>query len=149
MGKGAGKGGSRRGQTAANIARHSTQCTICKHPQKQEIEARYLAFVSVLHVADEFKVSDDAVLRHADYFGLSDQRVSDTEKVLKNVIARGFAQHKEIAPTIAMAAVQELNKMQGKLKAPETHPNDVARNKREELKRWFEEQGILESHANN
>src|SRR5207248_11041189 len=41
--------------------------------------------------------------------------------------ARGFAQHKDISPSIAIAAVQELHKITGKHKAPETNPADVAR----------------------
>jgi hypothetical protein len=108
---------------AANIARHSTQCAVCNHKQKGEIERRYMIFVPVTHVADEFGLSDDSIYRHAEYFGLDDQRAGDTEKVLKNVIARGFSQHKNIDPRVALSAVQELNKMQGKHQEPMPNQN--------------------------
>ena len=37
-------------------------------------------FKAVLHVANEFDVSDDSVQRHAAYFGLDEESAGDTEK---------------------------------------------------------------------
>lgn len=120
--KKAAKKPARRKKESGNTGRHSTQCTVCNHKDKEEIEARYLGFEPVVHVANEFGVSNYAIDRHAEFFGLDEQRASDTEKVLRNVIARGFAPHKTIDPKIAMAAVQELNRMHGKRQ--EDKPNE-------------------------
>jgi hypothetical protein len=138
------------GKIEKSGGRHAGKCLVCNHANKQEIEVAYLLFESVPKIAERFEVADDSIYRHAEFFGLDDQRAGDTKKVLQNVIARGFAQSKNIDPRVALGAVQELNKIEGKHKAPETHPADVERaegQKREALREWFEQQGILTSDA--
>src|SRR5437868_6719658 len=91
-----------RGKSTSRPRQHVALCQVCKHEQREEIERRYSQFESAPKLAAIFDVSDDSIYRHAEYFGLDELRVADTERVLKNVIARGFAQNKTISPQIAI-----------------------------------------------
>lgn len=132
MGKREGKAGGRkgaanRGKTSASRAKHSGKCVVCNHLTHNEIEAAYLNFTPTAQIAETFAVSADSIQRHAQFMGLDDARVSDTEKVLKTIIARGFSQVRKVEGKLLLEALKELNKITGKHKEPAKNPETAAR----------------------
>jgi hypothetical protein len=135
----------RRGKTESNTARHATQCTICKHAQKLEIEAEYKGFAAVPQVAEKYGVSDDSIYRHVEYFGLDAERMNDTEAVLKSIIARGYAQVKTIDSRLLIESIKELNRVQGKRQEEKPNENLTPDQKREKVRGWLKDAGMLQA----
>ena len=127
-----------RGKTKPRPAQHRAICAVCNHPQKEDIERRYLAFETCEKLAAEFGLSDDSISRHGLYFGLDERRVGDTEKVLRAIIGKGLRQLKTVPPSLLADSIKELNRITGRHKEPAKNPNDL-----EEAKR------ILEWHRQN
>lgn len=129
MGKGekAGRKGENRGKKAKSRALHAGKCAVCKHLLKQEIEAEYLGFIPTARIAEGFNVSADSIQRHAQFIGLDENRAADTERVLKNIVARGFTQIKKVEGRLFIEALKELNKITGKHKEPAKNPETAAR----------------------
>lgn len=130
--KGAKKAGGRkpaenRGKMAKSRALHAGKCAICNHPQQKEIEAAYVDFIPTARIAEGFAVSADSIQRHSQFAGLDEARAADTEKVLKNIIARGFTQIKKVDGKLLIGALKELNKITGKHKEPAKNPETAAR----------------------
>jgi hypothetical protein len=65
-----------RTKSAKPKAAHTSQCTICKHPLVNEIEAAYVAFNPLGKVGQMYGVSRQAILRHAEHFGWNEQRAA-------------------------------------------------------------------------
>ena len=127
-----------RGKTKPRPAQHRAICLVCNHPQKEDIERRYLAFETCEKLAAEFGLSDDSISRHGRYFGLDERRVGDTEKVLRAIIGKGLRQLKTVPPSLLADSIKELNRITGRHKEPAKNPNDL-----EEAKR------ILDWHRQN
>lgn len=133
-----GKGASKRkpvvtnrNKTATAGSRHAGKCTVCKSTLRQEIEAAYLTFIPLPKIGETFGLSQQAILRHAQYVGLDEQRVSDTERVLKSIVARGFSQIKKIEGKLFIEALKELNKITGKHQAARENDADRERKRRQ------------------
>lgn len=60
--------------TKPSIFEHQKHCTICKHPQRKEIERRYHQGYSANMTATEFKVGRRSLDTHVIAFGLADKR---------------------------------------------------------------------------
>src|SRR5947209_18677885 len=119
-----------RGKTKPRPAQHRAICAVCNHPQKEEIERRYLAFETCEKLAAEFGLSDDSIGRHGRYFGLDERRVGDTEKVLRAIIGKGLRQLKTVPPSLLADSIRELNRITGRHKEPAKNPNDLEKAKR-------------------
>src|SRR5438270_11929614 len=114
-----------RGKTKPRPAQHRAICAVCNHPQKEDIERRYLAFETCEKLAAEFGLSDDSISRHGHYFGLDERRVGDTEKVLRAIIGKGLRQLKIVPPSLLADCIKELNRITGRHKEPAKNPNDL------------------------
>src|SRR5205085_5353106 len=119
-----------RGKTKPRPAQHRAICAVCNHPQKEDIERRYLAFETCEKLAAEFGLSDDSISRHGLYFGLDERRVGDTEKVLRAIIGKGLRQLKTVPPSLLADSIKELNRITGRHKEPAKNPNDLEEAKR-------------------
>jgi len=119
-----------RGKIKPRPAQHRAICLVCNHPQKEDIERRYLAFETCEKLAAEFGLSDDSISRHGLYFGLDERRVGDTEKVLRAIIGKGLRQLKTVPPSLLADSIKELNRITGKHKEPAKNPNDLEEAKR-------------------
>ena len=117
------KGAARRENSDANARRHSSQCTVCNHKDRQEIEQCYLNFEPVLHVANNFGVSNNAIDRHSEFFGLDVERAADTKKLLRSIAARGFSQLQKVDSKLLIESIKELNRMEGKRQDPKPNEN--------------------------
>jgi DNA phosphorothioation-dependent restriction protein DptG len=93
-----------------------------------------MAFQSPEKVVQEFGVSRMALTRHATYFGLDVERVSDTGKVLRHVLALGLSQIKKVDSKLFLGVIKELNKITGLHKLPEQNPADIER--AEDNRKW-------------
>src|SRR5437763_9457103 len=123
-----------RGKIKPRPAQHRAICVVCNHPQKEDIERRYLAFETCEKLAAEFGLSDDSISRHGLYFGLDERRVGDTEKVLRAIIGKGLRQLKTVPPSLLADSIKELNRITGRHKEPAKNPTDIEKAK--EILEW-------------
>ena len=88
---------ARRGGTAAkpriapesSIERHARKCQICRHPDRETIEAAFLRWDSPATTAFQFELGDKHVVyRHARATGLDLQHRHNLRVALENVIER-------------------------------------------------------------
>jgi hypothetical protein len=71
----------------SSLRRHASHCTICKHPERDEIEREYLAWKSPAKIADDFKLGDrSAVYRHAEALNLKSRRAQNLRAALECII---------------------------------------------------------------
>ncbi len=93
-----------------NQTRHEQGgCTVCKHPQRQEIERAFCDWGSATRIAEEYGLSRDAVYRHATAFGLFEKRGANIRKALEHLIER--ADGVEVNAAAVVAAVQAYAKI--------------------------------------
>jgi hypothetical protein len=57
-----------------NLGRHEAQCYICRHPQRQGIEEKWIDWCSAYQIAKEHGVSHDSMYRHAHALDLFSKR---------------------------------------------------------------------------
>lgn len=79
----------------AAIDRHKRKCTICRHPEREEIEQDYLNWRSPEQIARDFGLGDhSSVYRHIRATGLRHKRLSPVRAALESIIERaGDAKH--------------------------------------------------------
>jgi hypothetical protein len=133
-GKRPAKRATTRGRNAPRPKQHAALCGVCKHGQREEIERRFILFEPIPLLAEGFGLSDDSIYRHAEYFGLDVERVSDTGKVLRHVLALGLSQIKKVDSKLFLGVIKELNKITGLHKLPEQNPADIER--AEDNRKW-------------
>lgn len=125
--------GQTRGKTQLRPNQHAALCAVCKHVEREEIERRYLDYETCAKLAEDFGLSDDSISRHGLYFGLDEQRAGDTEKVLKSLIARGFAQVTKIDGKLLIEAVKELNRQTGQRQEERKNQHDLTPKQKQKL----------------
>ena len=76
-------------ERSARLRRHQAQCSICQHPQRQEIEEAWMNWANTTLLAKDYHVSRDAVYRHMralDLFKVREKRVKLIyEKILERL----------------------------------------------------------------
>lgn len=72
-----------------SLGRHKAQCSICKHPQCEEIEEAWLSWIGVATIESKYKVSRDSVYRHAHALGLFSKRRRSLIPAYERIIERG------------------------------------------------------------
>ena len=82
------KPNSVRTRQAVNLGRHESQCTICAHPKRDEVEDAFVNWTSVSKIAEEYAVSRDGVYRHAHALGLMDKRRRNVRAALERIIEK-------------------------------------------------------------
>lgn len=71
-----------------NLGRHQAQCTVCGHPQRQEIEEKWMDWGSAYRIEKQFGVSHDSIYRHAHALGLFSRREKNIKRALERIIER-------------------------------------------------------------
>jgi len=71
-----------------NSARHESQCRICLHPQRTEIDQEFLNWTSPTQIAAMYRLSRDSVYRHARATGLFPKRQRNVRAALEKIIER-------------------------------------------------------------
>lgn len=71
-----------------NLGRHQAQCSICRHPQRQEIEEAWVGWGYPGQIAKDFDISRDAVYRHAHATNLFAKRRANLKVICEKVLER-------------------------------------------------------------
>jgi hypothetical protein len=97
-------------ESATNKGRHQAQCSICKHPEREEIEHEFLTWKSPDKTAAVFGVSRDSIYRHARAMNLLEARRRNVRFALERIIERaGEVEVNATAIVSAVAAYSKLN----------------------------------------
>jgi len=87
--------------THAALARHEVHCSICRYPERKEIERQYVTWTGSKKIAATFKVSTDGIYRHASATGLDERRQQNVRAALCRII-----EHADEVQVNAYAVVQ-------------------------------------------
>jgi hypothetical protein len=93
-----------------SLGRHSTNCRICGHGKRAEIEADFVRWKSPARIATEYRLGNRAsVYRHAHAFGLFEKRGRNLRAALERIIEQ-VGEVDVTAPAV-VAAVQAYAKI--------------------------------------
>jgi hypothetical protein len=88
----------RRNQPALpDLERHARECTVCNHPDREDIEGMYLHWRSPKKIARSFKIGYRCIYRHAHATGLYHRRRQNVRLALET-----FLECSEDVPVTAM-----------------------------------------------
>ena len=73
---------------SVNLGRHKAQCTICRHPNCQEIEEYWIDWGHISHIECLYHVSGDAMFRHAHALDLFGKRRKNITRALEHIIEK-------------------------------------------------------------
>ena len=75
--------------SAVSLSHHQRNCSICRHPDRAEIEDEFLRWHMPEQIAEDYKISDrSCVYRHAHALGLVALRKRNLRFVLENILER-------------------------------------------------------------
>ena len=95
---------------AVNLGRHKRNCTICKHPQREAIEAAFVAWNSPAGITAEYGLADrTSVYRHAKALGLYVKRQRNIRAALEHIIEQ--AANVEVTAPAVVSAIQAYAKI--------------------------------------
>jgi hypothetical protein len=75
----------------ANKRRHESQCAVCRHPRRTEIDRKYLEWNPATKLAVEYGVSRDSLYRHIHQFRLAERRAQNVAQVLDRIVEQGVS----------------------------------------------------------
>jgi hypothetical protein len=95
---------------AVSLGRHSTNCRICRHGKRTEIESDFVRWKSPARIATEYRLGNRAsVYRHAHALGLFEKRGRNVRAALERIIEQ-VGEVDVTAPAV-VAAVQAYAKI--------------------------------------
>ena len=93
-----------------NLGRHQRSCSICAHPQREEIEGDFVSWRSPAAIATEYGLADRAsVYRHAHALGLFAKRQRNIRAALDRIIEK--AGEVEVTASAVVEAIQAYSKI--------------------------------------
>jgi hypothetical protein len=93
-----------------NQGRHSSRCTICSHPQHDEIDQAFLNWTEPSRLARQYSVSRDSIYRHAHALGLMEKRRRNLRAALDRIIEKaGEVEVNAAAVVSAVSALARIN----------------------------------------
>lgn len=99
------------GRRPVGLARHEDGgCRVCRHDQREAIEAAYVAWKTLREIEAEFTVPKDSVARHARARGLDERRSRNVRGVLVRIVEKGI-ETAEVTSAALVAAATALAKM--------------------------------------
>jgi hypothetical protein len=109
------------GSKQDRLALHRAKCSICKHPDREEIERDFLDWVSPRELAEHWKTgSYRAIYRHAHTVGLYEQRRKNWQAALDRIIERvGEVQVTAAAVISAIRLSAKLDREEKQAPSPE------------------------------
>jgi hypothetical protein len=100
----------RKPSKAVNIGRHRTNCTICAHEKREEIEREFVNWMGATAIAEAYGIVDrSTVYRHAHAFDLFAKRQRNIRAALEKIIEK--AGDVEVTSAAVVAAVQAYAKI--------------------------------------
>jgi hypothetical protein len=92
-------------EKSVDLQRHRQACSICAHPDREDIERDFVAWKSVSTIGREYGIKDPRkVYRHAHAFGLFAKRQRNTRAALEKIIEK--AGDVEVNAAAVVAAIQ-------------------------------------------
>jgi hypothetical protein len=73
---------------SASLRRHQSQCSVCSHPQRQEIEDAWLDWGSTTLLAEKYGLSRDCIYRHVHALSLFRERQNRINRLYEKVLER-------------------------------------------------------------
>ena len=93
-----------------DLDRHSNACSICTHPNREDIEHDFVAWKSASTIGREYAISDPRKLyRHANALGLYAKRQRNVRSALEKIIEK--AGDVEVNAAAVVAAIQAYSKI--------------------------------------
>jgi hypothetical protein len=92
-----------------SLGRHEHHCTVCSHPHHQEIEQDWIGWGNTSRIAKQYRVSRDALYRHAHALDLFTKRQRNIRKALERIIEQ--AETVEVSASAVVAAIQAYAKI--------------------------------------
>ena len=93
-----------------SLGRHRRNCTICRHPRRDEIEHDFVGWRSPAIIVEEFGLADrSSIYRHAHAFDLLAKRQRNIRAALERIIEQ--ADQVEVTAAVIVAAVQAYSKI--------------------------------------
>jgi len=92
------------GENPVSRGRHESQCRICAHPKRDEIEEAFITWSSLAQIAKKYSVSRDGVYRHAHVFGLTGQRRRNIRAALERIIEKAGEVEVNAAAVVSAAS---------------------------------------------
>jgi hypothetical protein len=75
-------------ERTARLRRHESQCTICSHPLRLDIEDAWVNWGNTTLLAKDYGVSRDALYRHMHAVGLYQERQKKRKRLYENILER-------------------------------------------------------------
>lgn len=76
--------------TAPEEERHQRKCSVCHHPDREEIEEEFVHWTDVWSLAKQYDIADyRSIYRHARAFGLLERRRQNCRAALDRIIEAG------------------------------------------------------------
>jgi hypothetical protein len=95
---------------AVNSGRHEAKCTICCHPNREEIEQAFVNWNSPKRIAQEYSVTRDSIYRHARALNLMEKRRRNVRAALERIIeSAGEVEVNAAAVVSAVATYAKIN----------------------------------------
>ncbi len=69
-----------------NPGRHEAGCRICAHPEREQIESKWIAWGNTSRLAKQYGVSRDSLYRHCHALGLFEKRGRNLKGALEKII---------------------------------------------------------------
>ncbi len=99
-----------RASKPVSLGRHSRNCSVCAHKNREEIEREFINWTGATAIAKQFALADrTAVYRHAHAFGLFARRQRNIRAALEKIIER--AGEVEVTSAAVVTAVQAYAKI--------------------------------------
>jgi hypothetical protein len=97
-------------ENAVSLGRHKRSCSVCAHPQCEEIEGAFVSWRSPAELAKEYGLADrSSIYRHAHALGLFEKRRRNIRAALEKIIERSG--DVEVTASAVVAAVQAYAKI--------------------------------------
>ena len=96
-----------------NLDKHRRRCTVCKHPQREEIEDQFLGFQSPRSLERKFELPETSVYRHAKALRLYSKRENSLVVALGRIIEKGVTNLPQITATNLIEAIKAQAKLTG------------------------------------
>jgi hypothetical protein len=93
-----------------SLGRHKRACSVCAHPQREEIEADFIGWHSPAAIAEQYRLADrSSVYRHAHALALFQKRQRNVRAALGRIIEK--AGEVDVTASAVVSAVQAYSKI--------------------------------------
>ena len=97
-------------ERSVSLGRHKTNCTVCAHERREEIEQEFIAWRSPTQIAIDYALADrTSIYRHAHAYGLMEKRRRNVRAALEKMIEKSG--DVDVTASAVVAAIQAYAKI--------------------------------------